>query len=90
MRDTQPGIESNQKVMKARELKAAVNDVSPIPRVYSPSVHSPQPAAAVMTNYEKSEDRLSENVEGVKKAKIMKARDTLDVALYCWRSQRPA
>ena len=32
MRDTQPGIESNQKVMKARELKAAVNDVSPIPR----------------------------------------------------------
>ena len=31
----------------------------------SPSVHSPQPAAVVMTNYEKSE-RLSENVERVK------------------------
>ena len=26
----------------------------------------------------------------VKEAKIVKARDTLDVALYCWRSQRPA
>ena len=33
----------------------------------------------------KSEDRLSENVEGVKEAKIVKARDTLDVTLYCWR-----
>ena len=32
-------------------------------------------AAVVMTNYEKSEDRLSENVEGVKEAKIVKARD---------------
>ena len=41
-------------------------------------------------NLEKSEDRLSENVEGVKEAKIVKARDTMDVALYCWRSQRPA
>ena len=39
-----------------------------------------------MTNYEKSEDRLTENVEGVKEAKIVKARDTLDVTLYCWRS----
>ena len=38
----------------------------------------------------KSEDRLSENVEGVKEAKIMKARDTLDVTLYCWRFQRLA
>ena len=34
-----------------------------------------QPAAVVMTNYEKYEDRLSENVEEVKEAKIVKARD---------------
>ena len=31
-------------------------------------------------NLEKSEDRLSENVEGVKEAKIVKARDTPDAA----------
>ena len=51
-----------------------------LPRVSTWSV----PAAVVMTNYEKSEDRLSENVKGVKEAKIVKARDTLDVTLYCW------
>ena len=35
-----------------------------------------QPAAVVMTDCEKSEDRLTENVEGVKEAKIvMMARD---------------
>ena len=39
-----------------------------------------QPAAVVMTNCEKSEDRLSENVEGVKEAKIVKARDTPNAA----------
>ena len=39
-------------------------------------------------NLEKSEDRLSENVEGVKEAKIV--RDTPDVALYCWLSPCPA
>ena len=37
-------------------------------------------AAVVMTNYEKSEDRPTENVEGVKEAKIVKARDTPDAA----------
>ena len=47
---------------------------------------TPSAAAVVMTNCEKSEDKLSENVEGVNEAKIVKARDTLDVDLYCWRS----
>ena len=36
-------------------------------------------AAVVMTKCEKSEDRLSENTEGVKEAKIVKERDTPDV-----------
>ena len=33
---------------------------------------------------------LSTPWEGVKEAKIVKARDTPDAALYCWRFQRLA
>ena len=64
--------------LKAREA----NDVSPIPSVIKLSLATTRsmPAAVVMTNYEKSEDRFSENVEGVKEAKIVKARDTPDAA----------
>ena len=60
---------------------------------HSPSVVANQTVVAEMKNGMGHSSPVVEDqsvVANVKEAKIVKARDTMDVALYCWLSQRPA